>query len=122
MVAPMASTSPATPPPAPVPVAEQHDWPAQAADAIVEQVGKVRDRTTGPAVRVAGYVVFGAFATLLGTVALILFLIGAFRALDAYLPSAVFGDDHTWAAHTILGAILVLGGLLTSRKMKGDKA
>jgi len=114
----MAQTSPATSPAA----VEEKDWPAQAADAIVEQVGKVRDRTTGPAVRIAGYVVFGAFAVLLGSVALVLLLIGAFRALDAYLPDAVFGEEHTWAAHTVLGSLLVLAGLVTSRKMKGDRA
>lgn len=113
----MAQTSPAAPP---VTAADEKDWPAQAADAIVANVGKVRDRTTGPALKVAGYVVFGAFAVLLGTVALVLFLIGSFRALDAYLPDAVFGEEHTWAAHTILGALLVLGGLATSRKMRGD--
>ena len=116
----MASTSPASSAPTPA-AADTPDWPAQAADAIVEQVGKVRDRTTGPAIKISGYVVFGAFATLLGSVAFVLFLVGTFRALDAYLPSAVFGDEHTWAAHSILGALLVLGGLLTSRKMKGDK-
>lgn len=114
----MAQTTPASPPTAAV---DEKDWPAQAADAIVEQVGKVRDRTTGPAVRIAGYVVFGAFAILLGSVVFVLFLIGAFRALDAYLPSTVFGEEHTWAAHTILGGLLVLAGLLTSRKMKGDQ-
>jgi len=118
----MAQTTPAsaaTPTPA---VADHQDWPAQAADAIVAQVGKVRDRTTGPAVKFSGYVVFGAFATLLGSVAFVLLLIGAFRALDVYLPDAVFGEEHTWAAHTVLGTVLVLGGLLTSRKMKGERA
>ncbi|MFP5577722.1 MAG: hypothetical protein ACLGIZ_05715 [Acidimicrobiia bacterium] len=115
----MASTSPASSAPTPA-AADTPDWPAQAADAIVEQVGKVRDRTAGPAIKFSGYVVFGAFAILLGTVAFVLFLIGTFRLLDAYLPSAVFGDEHTWAAHSILGAVLVLGGLLTSRKMKGN--
>ena len=114
----MATTSPASPT---APTAPEPDWPAQAADAIVEQVGKVRDRTTGPAIKFSGYVVFGAFATLLGTVALLLFVIGAVRALDVYLPDAVFGETHTWAAHTILGALLVLAGLFTSRKMKGDR-
>ena len=117
----MATTSPASTAPTPA-TADQPDWPAQAADAIVEQVGKVRDRTTGPAVKISGYLVFGAFAALLGSVAFVLFLVGAFRALDAYLPDAVFGEEHTWAAHTILGAVLVLGGLFTSRKMKGVKA
>lgn len=115
----MASTSPASSAPTPA-AADTPDWPAQAADAIVEQVGKVRDRTAGPAIKFSGYVVFGAFAILLGTVAFVLFLIGTFRLLDAYLPSAVFGDEHTWAAHSILGAVLVLGGLFTSRKMKGN--
>lgn len=117
----MATTSPASSAPTPA-AADTPDWPAQAADAIVEQVGKVRDRTTGPAIKVSGYVVFGAFAVLLGSVAFILFLIGAFRALNAYLPDAVFGEEHTWAAHSILGAVLVLGGLLTTRKMKGERA
>jgi hypothetical protein len=119
----MAQTTPASPAAPSVPaVTDQQDWPAQAADAIVEQVGKVRDRTTGPAIKASGYIVFGAFATLLGTVALVLFLIGAFRALDAYLPDAVFGEEHTWAAHTILGTVLVLAGLGTSRKMKGGRS
>ena len=117
----MAPTTPASSAPTPA-TADTPDWPAQAADAIVEQVGKVRDRTTGPAIKISGYVVFGAFALLLGTVAFILFLVGAFRALDAYLPDAVFGEDHTWAAHSILGALLVLAGLVTSRKMKGSHA
>lgn len=114
----MATTKPASPT---APTVPEPDWPSQAADAIVTQVGKVRDRTTGPAIKFSGYVVFGAFATLLGTVALLLFVIGAVRALDVYLPDAVFGETHTWAAHTILGAVLVLAGLVTSRKMKGDR-
>jgi hypothetical protein len=117
----MATTTPASAAPTPA-AADQPDWPAQAADSIVEQVGKVRDRTTGPAVKISGYLVFGAFAVLLGSVAFVLFLIGTFRALVAYLPDAVFGEEHTWAAYTILGSVLVLGGLLTSRKMKDRKA
>ncbi len=128
----MASTTPAAPrgttpaasslaAPAATPTAPEPDWPAQAADVIVEQVGKVRDKTTGPALKIARYVIFGAFATLLGTVALLLFVIGAVRALDVYLPDAAFGETHMWAAHSLLGALFVLGGLLTSRKMRGAK-
>ena len=111
----MATTTPPSPAP---PTVEPPDWPAQAADAIVEQVAKVRDRTTGPALTAARYTIFGAFAALLGTVALIIFVIGAVRALDVYLPDAVFGETHTWAAHTILGAVFVIAGLITSRKMR----
>lgn len=111
----MATTQPASPN---APTATEPDWPAQAADAIVDQVGKIRDRTTGPAIKFSGYVVFGAFATLLGTVAFLLFVIGAVRLLDVYLPDAVFGETHMWAAYTILGTIFLLAGLLTSRKMR----
>lgn len=111
----MASTTPTSTgesaPPSP-------DWPAQAADAIVDQVQKIRDRTTGPALKAARYAVFAAFAVLLGTVALVIFVIGAVRALDVYLPDAVFGETHTWAAHTILGAVFALLGLATTRKMR----
>lgn len=111
----MASTSPATPP---APTVQEPDWPAQAADAVVDQVGRIRDRTTGPALKVARYVIFAAFAVLLGTVALVVFVIGAVRALDVYLPDALFGETHTWAAHSLLGLVFVVAGLLTSRKMR----
>ena len=38
------------------------DWPAQAADAIVNAVETVRDRTTTPIMKVARGLVFGVFA------------------------------------------------------------
>ena len=101
----------------PTPTAEPPDWPAQAADAIVENVAKVRAKTTGPALKAARYAVFGAFAVLVGTMSLLLLTIGGVRVLNAYLPDAVFGETHMWAAHTILGIVLVLAGLFTSRKM-----
>ncbi|MGK2928330.1 MAG: hypothetical protein ACSLFO_02005 [Acidimicrobiales bacterium] len=109
----MAMTSPATPPSAsPTPASVDRDWPAKATETIVEQVGKIRDKTTGPALKVARYAVFAAFAVSLGTVALIIFVIGAVRALDVYLPDAVFGETHTWAAHSIIGLVLLLAGLV----------
>lgn len=107
----MATTSPATPS-APTPPAEaDQDWPAKATETIVEQVGKIRDKTTGPALKIARYAVFAAFAVSLGTVALIIFIIGAVRVVDVYLPSSVFGETHTWAAHSLIGAVLLLAGL-----------
>lgn len=113
----MATTSPATPPSAsPVPTEEGQDWPAKATETIVEQVGRIRDKTTGPAQRVARYAVFAAFAVSLGTVALVIFIIGAVRVLDVYLPDAVFGETHMWAAHSILGAVLLLVGLAMFNK------
>jgi hypothetical protein len=88
------------------------DWPAQATDTIVKVVGTVRDKTTGPAITAARGVVYGLLAALTGTAALVLFVIGAIRAIDAYLPESVFGDEHTWAAHGIVGVVFTLGGLI----------
>ena len=93
------------------------DWPAQAADAIEKAVQGVRDKTTGPAITAARWVVAGLFVLIAGTMALILLAIGLVRVLDAYLPSAVFGDEHVWAAHALVGAPLFVGGLvLLSRR------
>ena len=110
----MATTSPASPP-ASVPPADDKDWPTRATETIVTQVGRIRDKTTGPARNIARWLVFGAFAISLGTVALIIFVIGAVRALDNYLPDAVFGETHTWAAHSILGLLLLVIGLALYR-------
>ncbi|MDZ7674712.1 MAG: hypothetical protein U5K30_06570 [Acidimicrobiales bacterium] len=90
----------------------EKDWPTQATEAIVTQVGRIRDKTTGPARKAAQYAVFAAFAISLGSVALIIFLIGTVRALNNYLPDAVFGETHMWAAHSILGAVLLIVGLV----------
>jgi hypothetical protein len=89
-----------------------NDWPAQAADTIERVVGTVRDKTTGPAITVARAVVYGTFALLVGTAVAIILAISAVRALDVYLPDAVFGEDHTWAAHLIVGALFSIAGMV----------
>jgi hypothetical protein len=92
------------------------DWPAQAADAIERAVQGVRDKTTGPAITVARWVVAGLFLVVAGTAALILLTVLLVRLLDAYLPDSVFGEDHVWAAHTILGLLVTGVGLVLLRK------
>lgn len=115
----MATTTPATPPASTPGSGGDQDWPAKATETIVEQVGRIRDKTTGPALKVARYAVFAAFALSLGTVALIIFVIGAVRVVDVYLPSSVFGETHTWAAHSLIGVVFLLVGLvLFVRKAK----
>ena len=113
----MASTTPAPPAPgsspaSPTAVDDDQDWPAKATETIVTQVGRIRDKTTGPALTAARWAVYAAFAISLGTVALVIFVIGAVRLLDVYLPDEVFGETHMWAAHTIMGAVLFLTGLI----------
>lgn len=95
------------------------DWPAQAADAIEKAVQGVRDKTTGPAITAARWVVAGLFVLIAGTMALILLAIGLVRVLDAYLPSSVFGDQHVWAAHALVGTPLFVGGLVLLGRRRG---
>lgn len=90
----------------------QQDWPAQAADTIERVVGSVRDKTTGPAITVARWVVYGTFALLVGAVVGVLLAIAAVRVLDVYLPNAWVGEQHTWAAHLIVGLLFSLVGML----------
>jgi hypothetical protein len=93
------------------------DWPAQAADTIERLVGTVRDKTTGPAITAARWVVYGTFALLVGLVVGVLLAIAFVRVLDVYLPDAWVGEDHTWAAHLIVGLVFsVVGMLLWSRR------
>jgi hypothetical protein len=95
------------------------DWPVQAADTIERLVGTVRDKTTGPAISIARWLVYGTFALIVGTVVAVLLAIGAVRALDAYLPDAVVGEDHTWAAHLLVGLVFCGVGMFAWSKRSG---
>lgn len=100
----------------PSPEVDTSDWPAQAADTIERAVQSVRDKTTGPAINVARWLVAGLFVLVAGTAVAILLAIILVRVLDAYLPSSVFGDDHVWAAHLFVGLPLFVGGLVLLAK------
>ena len=88
----------------PGPLPEQ--WPSQATDAIVSAVGKVRDRTTGPAITAARAVVYGLFAAFLGVVAAVLAIVLVIRLANNYLPGAI------WSVYLGLGAMFAIGGLV----------
>jgi hypothetical protein len=94
------------------PVAEPTDWPAQAADTIERVVGSVRDKTTGPAITVARWVVYGTFALVVGAMVGILLAIAGVRLLDVYLPDAWVGEEHTWVAHLVVGSLFTVVGML----------
>ncbi|MDP1819410.1 MAG: hypothetical protein Q8K58_05875 [Acidimicrobiales bacterium] len=103
------------------PKVDTSDWPAQAADTIERVVGTVRDKTTGPAITVARSIVYGTFALLVGTAVAVLLAVGAVRILDVYLPDSVVGEQHTWAAHLLVGAAFSgLGMFLWSRRSAPD--
>jgi hypothetical protein len=102
---------PSAPPP-------KHDWAVQAADSVVNLVDSVRDKTTGPALTAVRAVVYGTFAGIIGLAAVVVFIIGAVRVLDVYLPEAWFGDDHVWVVYLILGAAFSVAGGVSWRRRK----
>lgn len=116
------STEPRVPGPAVSPSSlsatdvDMDDWPAQAADTIERVVQNVRDKTTGPAINAARWLVAGLFLVITGTMAVILLVILFVRMLDVYLPVSVFGENHIWAAYGILGTIFFVAGLVLLSK------
>lgn len=94
------------------------DWPVQATDTIVKVVGTASDKVTGPVTTAARALVFGLFAGILGTAAIVLVAILLVRVLDNYLPDSVFGEEHVWAAHLLIGVVFSITGLLLWRKTK----
>ncbi len=86
------------------------EWPAQAADAIVDTIGKVRDKTTKPAITAARGVVFGLLAAIVGTVAAIMLLILVTRIYDNYSPIGV------WLLYTILAVVMIVPGALLLKR------
>lgn len=93
------------------------DWPARASATVVQYVGTVRDKTTGPALAASRSVVYALAMALIGIVVAILGLVLLVRVLvsaTAYVPSVEEGE--TWLAYLILGTVFMLGGVLLWRK------
>lgn len=80
-------------------------WPTEATDFVVRTIGTVRDKTTGPAITGARVLVFGMFAALVATVALVLGAIALVRLITVYLPGG-----GVWAAYLIVGGVFLLAG------------
>ena len=90
----------------------ERDWPAQIADTAVRVIEQVRDKTTRPAITFARGLVFGLVALIVGTIALLLLLIGSIRLVNGYLPGKV------WTTYLLIGAIFTLGGMLLFSRRK----
>ncbi len=86
------------------------EWPAQAADAIVDTIDKVKDKTTKPAITAARAVVYGLLAAIVGLVALILVLVTAIRILSNYVPGGV------WWIYAGFFLLFMVGGTIVLRK------
>ncbi|WCO67097.1 hypothetical protein PO878_21650 [Iamia majanohamensis] len=114
--------SPRTPT-SPDPGGEAHgDWPAQATETIVGLVDTVRQKTTGPATTAVRAAVWGLLIAIVGTAALVLFLVLFVRGLDilAQVVLDAIGIEKagraTWIAHTLTGLLFLVPGVLLMRK------
>jgi hypothetical protein len=83
---------------------DMSDWTTDAANAIDNAVGLVRERTVEPIQAVARAIIYGVLAALVLLPAVTLMTIAAFRLLTI----AFFG--HVWAPWCVLGGIFVIGG------------
>lgn len=86
------------------------DWPVQAADTVVDVIGKVRDKTTRPALVAARALVYGLVAAVVAGIALVLFLVVLIRVLDNYVPGPV------WWIYLGLAVVFTLAGIVLIRK------
>ena len=92
------------------------NWADDTTDTVVRLVDQVRSKTTKPAVMVARGLVFGILAAFLGMLALVLFLIGATRGLQAAVEPFSDQDTAVYVSYFVIGGILSLVGLLLFRK------
>jgi hypothetical protein len=98
------------------------DWPKQATGTIVRVVDGVRDKTTGPVLSIAGWVVYGTVVALLAIPLLVLLLIGLFRLLEHILIKLgewrgwTFLVDPMWLVYLLCGATFTLMGLILWRR------
>jgi hypothetical protein len=81
------------------------DWTDQVADLVVDTVDKVRDKTTGPIISGARWVVFGIVAAIVMVPLAVMGIILIGRLLDL-LPGEL------WIAYAALGFVLVVVGML----------
>lgn len=86
------------------------EWPAQAADVIVDTIAKVRDRTTRPAIIAARGLVYGVLAGVMALVTGILVLTMIVRMWDVYVPG------HVWVIYAIFAVVFSAGGALLLKK------
>lgn len=112
MAVPTPSPSGSKPPAGVIPA----EWPAQAADTIVDTIAKVRDKTTKPALLAARGLVYGLVAAVIGSVAFFLVLVMIVRLWANYVPG------HVWVIYAIFAVVFSTGGFVLLRKANAPKA
>jgi hypothetical protein len=111
------STGPTTTAPS-----SQGDWPAQVTDTVVGLVDSAKEKVNGPATSAARGTVWGTFGAIVGTAALVLFLVVLFRGIDIVVEIVLDAAGvekagrSTWIAHTIFGLLFLVPGLVLLKR------
>lgn len=90
------------------------DWPARAADTVVDMVDKVRTKTTRPAILVSRVLVYGIVIAFCALALLTLLLVGLFRL------SMLGGGEVYWRYFGWGGALFLIGLLLWSKRVSSS--
>lgn len=86
------------------------EWPAQAADTIVDTIGTIRDRTTKPVLLAARGLVYGLVGGVMGLIAFFLVLLMIIRWYDVWAPGPV------WPIYAFFAVLFTVVGLFCLRK------
>jgi hypothetical protein len=88
------------------------EWPVQATDAIVRVVDTVRDKTTGPALNIVRWLVYGLVVVALSIPLAVMALIGVFRLSESFL--LLLNEKFAWAdfLHDPIGFVYLFYGLV----------
>ena len=98
------------------------DWPAQAADRIVDLVDTVRDKTTGPIQTAARGAVYGVVAAILAVIVFVLLIIFAIRGLDILIVNEFIPWGGIWLPYLILGVVFIGAGSFFFRRRRQASA
>ncbi len=93
------------------------DWASRASSTVVQYVGTVRSKTTGPALSASRILVYALAMGLISLVVAVLALILLIRLLvvaTELIPGVDPGE--TWAAYFIIGTLFMIPGLFLWRR------
>tara|TARA_B110000014_G_C20117366_1_gene590567 strand:+ start:1697 stop:2083 length:387 start_codon:yes stop_codon:yes gene_type:complete len=101
-----------------------NDWPQQVTEQIVSKVDEIRDRTTGPAIKLSRSVVYGLTAFFLLLLSIPFLILGISRGLIEIFDAWIVSDRSTavWVVYIITGVLWLAVGLLFWRKRPKDAA
>ena len=77
---------------------------------VVKGVAGVRDKTTGPLLAIARFIVYGFALLIISTAALILIMIALVRLTNQLVPAEI------WATYVLLGLIFTITGCFLGSK------